>query len=64
MRSFVILASISSLSFLLMLDSKNDENVLEFDLIFNNKDFSYNGVLHICCQPDKDYKVVEATKFV
>lgn len=44
-KSFVILVDVSDLSFLLMLDSENDKNVIIFNLIPKDENFSYNGVL-------------------
>lgn len=46
-RSSVILASIFGLSFLPMLNNKNINNVLEFDLISKNEDFPCDKVLFV-----------------
>lgn len=56
-RSSVLIAGISGLFFLSMLDGKNGKNVMVFDLVFEDKDFLYDGVLLVCQQLDGGYIV-------
>lgn len=63
-ESSVILASIFGLSFLPILDNKNINNVLEFDLISKNEDFPYDRVLLVWYWLDGNGVVVEATELV
>ena len=62
--SSAILADISGLSFLPMLDGKNGENVVEFDLIPEDGNFPCNKVLLVYCRLDRNYVVVKATELV
>lgn len=61
-KTSVILARFSGLSFLLMLDGKNGKNIVEFDLVPKDEDLSYKIMLLIFCQQSRNYIVTEATK--
>ena len=58
-----MLAGVSGLSSLPMLDGENGKNVVVFDLVSENNHFPCDGVLLVCRRLDKDCVVVEATKF-
>ena len=59
----VMLAGVSGLSSLPMLDGENGKNVVVFDLVPKDEDFPFDGVLLFCHRLDKDCVVVEATEF-
>ena len=61
-KSFVILAGVSDLSFLPMLNGKNIKNIVEFDLVSKNKNFFYDEVLLICSQLNGDCVIPKTTE--
>lgn len=61
-KTSVILVGVLNWSSLLMLESKIGKNVIEFDLIFEDKDFSFNELLFVCYQLEENFVVTEAIK--
>lgn len=59
----VILAGIFGLLSLPMLDGKNSKNIVVFDMVPKDEDFSCNGVLLVYCRLDRDCVVIKATEF-
>lgn len=47
-----------------MLEDKNSKNIVIYDLVFEDKDFSDNKKLLVCKKLDRDFIVVEAVKFI
>lgn len=62
--SSVLLAGVSGLSSLPMLDGENGKNVVVFDLVPEDENFPCDGVLLVCRRLDGGCVVAEAIEFV